>query len=214
MVDNGSMALKDKTVEYEEQGRNAPDMSGVAAERVGPDGSGSAETTIEVVPVGGVTSLTSVEDFLSSVRIVSDVAAGASLEVPVFRSPPRSPDLDRSIWRRPRSVVVSVRRRNRPVQAVQADLVEGVVVANDLEPLRASAFRRSAWSALAVNARRSIPDGASASRSSDAPSDAVAPAILSPDPADHGGTGRVADRQSRDPDVASVVDLAEHASAA
>lgn len=47
-------------------------------------------------------------------------------------------------------MVVSVRRRGRPAVAVHADLIEGVVVVNGLDPLEATRFRNQAWAALTV----------------------------------------------------------------
>lgn len=94
--------------------------------------------------------------FLAAARVISDLAAAASLDVPLFRSPPRSAVLDRSITRRRHGTVVAVRRRGRPLEAIRADLIEGVVVANGLDPLSASAFRRSAWSALVLSGRPAV----------------------------------------------------------
>ncbi|MFM7068013.1 MAG: hypothetical protein ACKOYM_01010, partial [Actinomycetes bacterium] len=83
------------------------------------------------------------------------------LRPPVFRSPPRIDGVDRTIRRRPDGVVVvAVRLADRPFAAVQADVVEGVVVANELDAADAARFRQSAWSALAPlpdGARRAVP---------------------------------------------------------
>jgi hypothetical protein len=64
--------------------------------------------------------------------------------------------VDRSIRRRPGgSVVVAVRRNGRPVAAVQSDVIEGVIAANDLHGAAADRFRRLAW--LALEERGSAP---------------------------------------------------------
>lgn len=57
--------------------------------------------------------------------------------------------MDRTIRRRPSGVVVvSVRRDGRPLAAVQADVIEGVVVANRLVGEAADRFRHEAWTVL------------------------------------------------------------------
>jgi hypothetical protein len=67
----------------------------------------------------------------------------------VFRSPPRLAGVDRTIRRQANgSVVVAVRRGDRPMPAVQADIIDGVVAANDLHGEPADKFRRAAWEAL------------------------------------------------------------------
>lgn len=68
----------------------------------------------------------------------------------MFRSPPRLEGIDRSIRRRPNgTVVVAVRRDGRPLAAVQADVIEGVVAANGLTGESADQFRHAAWERLA-----------------------------------------------------------------
>lgn len=69
--------------------------------------------------------------------------------MPVFRSPPRLADVDRTLRRRPDGqVVIAVRLTGRPFAAVQSDVIAGVVVANGLEGQDAGRFRRAAWAAL------------------------------------------------------------------
>lgn len=200
MSDNGYMALNDELI----------DIGGDHGTDGGTDGSTVAEEpTIEVLPVHGSGRSSSVEDFLSSVRVVSDVAAGLTLDVPVFRSPPRSRSLDRSIRRGSRSIVISVRRRDRPMEAVRADLIEGVIVANGLDPIVASEFRRCAWSAL--NCARSVPTAAPPSIDQIAMSQGSAfEAGVAGDQRDTDGIGE----QSASREVARVVGLAERVSAA
>lgn len=87
--------------------------------------------------------------FAEAVRVVSGVSRRSRLIVPVFRSPPRRPGVDRTIRRRKSApAVVSVRLGGRPLAAVRADVIDGVVAANGLGGERADRFRRDAWAAL------------------------------------------------------------------
>lgn len=87
--------------------------------------------------------------FSETVRTVLTLARRRGLRPPVFRSPPSLEGIDRSIRRRQSgSVVVAVRRSGRPLAAVQADVIEGVVAANGLVGEQADRFRHAAWAAL------------------------------------------------------------------
>ena len=87
--------------------------------------------------------------FAHAVRAVGQVARRRDLQVPVFRSPPTLPDVDRTLRRTAGGgVVVAVRLAGRPAASIQADVVDGVVAANSLTGLAADRFRRAAWSAL------------------------------------------------------------------
>ena len=87
--------------------------------------------------------------FSESVRLVVGLARRGGLRPPVFRSPPTLPEVDRTIRRSTSgSVVVAVRRDGRPLAAVQADVIEGVVAANGLSGHRADRFRHAAWAEL------------------------------------------------------------------
>ncbi len=98
--------------------------------------------------------------FSEAVRLVLAVARRAGLRPPVFRSPPRLDGVDRSIRRRPNgSVIVAVRRVGRPLAAVQADVVEGVVAANELVGEPADQFRHAAWARLAPSENRPVRAG-------------------------------------------------------
>ena len=67
--------------------------------------------------------------FAESVRAAGALARRGGLMVPVYRSPPRRPGVDRTIRRLPAATpVVSVRLAGRPAAAVQSDVIEGVVV--------------------------------------------------------------------------------------
>ena len=76
--------------------------------------------------VGGV------EAFAGAARRLGDAARAAGLTAPAFRSPPRVAGAVRTIRRYPGGTVVSVQVRDRSNEAVAADMVEGVVVANRL----------------------------------------------------------------------------------
>ena len=80
--------------------------------------------------------------FANAVRLLAIEARTLGLVVPGFRSPPRLAGADRSLRRRPgASPAVAVRLRDRPFDAVAADMVEGVVVANGLSGRRATEVR-------------------------------------------------------------------------
>lgn len=97
---------------------------------------------------------TSALQFSESVRQVIGAARRAGLRPPVFRSPPRRAGVDRTIRRRANgTVVVAVRRVGRPLAAVQADVVEGVVAANELVGEPADQFRHAAWARLSAGNR-------------------------------------------------------------
>lgn len=88
--------------------------------------------------------------FSEAVRVLTQAARAQGLVVPAFRSPPRLVDVDRTIKRRhDGTATVSVRLSGRPWQAVLADLVEGVVVANALGGSTAMRARASLWAAVA-----------------------------------------------------------------
>lgn len=55
--------------------------------------------------------------------------------------------------------MVAVRLRGRPFVAVQADLIEGVVVVNDLRGSQAEELRRELWNAL--EAAKALPQSSS-----------------------------------------------------
>jgi hypothetical protein len=83
--------------------------------------------------------------FARLARSLAAAARATGLRAPTFRSPPRIPDVTRSIVRRGPAVTVSVALRDRPWPAVVADMVEGVVVANRLTGVRADHVRADLW---------------------------------------------------------------------
>src|SRR6478735_12287741 len=70
--------------------------------------------------------------FADAARRLGAAAHEAGLHVPAFRSPPRVPDAARTIRRYPAGAVVSVRLRGRPFAEVLADMVDGVLAANQV----------------------------------------------------------------------------------
>lgn len=86
--------------------------------------------------------------FAEAGRRLAAAATGMGLQVPAFRTPPRIAGLDRTIRRAPDgSVLVSVRSRGRAWSAVLADMIEGVVAANGLDPPEAGRVRNELWQA-------------------------------------------------------------------
>lgn len=88
--------------------------------------------------------------FSSACRALAAAARSAGLQAPSFRSPPGVPGVTRTIRRRGRGpAVLAVALHGRPAEAVLSDLVEGVVVANRLEPREAIRARSLLWDAVA-----------------------------------------------------------------
>ncbi|MGQ0831297.1 MAG: hypothetical protein ACT4OV_06430 [Microthrixaceae bacterium] len=86
--------------------------------------------------------------FARAVQSLAAAARALDLAVPGFRSPPRLVGAQRSIKRWPGGATVAVVVRDRPWAAVQADLIEGVVAANDLTSPHADRVRTELWRAL------------------------------------------------------------------
>jgi hypothetical protein len=85
-------------------------------------------------------------DFAGAARALTTSARRIGLVGPSFRCPPRLIGVDRTIRRRPDGAIVAVRLRGRPWVAVLADMIEGVVVANALQPPVADRVRADLWS--------------------------------------------------------------------
>ncbi|HEY4375770.1 MAG TPA: hypothetical protein VGM93_01375 [Acidimicrobiales bacterium] len=89
--------------------------------------------------------------FATAVRTLGHAARGLRLAVPGFRSPPRITGADRTLRRRADGgATISVRLRGRPFEAVLADMIEGIVVANDITGPAATRVRTSLWEAVTV----------------------------------------------------------------
>jgi len=84
--------------------------------------------------------------FARVAEVMSEAVRRRGMVVPAFRSPPRTVGLSRSIQRRDDgSCAVAVSLRGRPWSAVVADMIEGVVVANQLESAAAGRLRSELW---------------------------------------------------------------------
>jgi hypothetical protein len=86
--------------------------------------------------------------FARAVQALARTARSLGLIAPAFRSPPRLVGVQRSIKRWPGGATVAVVVRDRPWPAVQADLVEGVVAANQLTTPASDRTRAELWQAL------------------------------------------------------------------
>lgn len=84
-------------------------------------------------------------DFAHVARVLAQATAVRGLVIPGFRCPPRLVGVDRSLRRIGDSVTVAVRLSGRPLVAVVADMIDGVVVANRLTPPLADRLRRELW---------------------------------------------------------------------
>ncbi len=88
---------------------------------------------------------TSTVDFAGAARALTRAARRMGLVGPSYRCPPRLVGVDRTIRRRPDGAIVAVRLRGRPFAAVLADMIEGVVVTNGLQPPVADRVRADLW---------------------------------------------------------------------
>jgi hypothetical protein len=95
--------------------------------------------------------------FATAARRIGAAARAAGLSVPAFRSPPRVPGASRTLRRYREGVVVSVAIRGRTFADVAADMVEGVLCANRMEPAAASAVRAALLEAATVDASPGVP---------------------------------------------------------
>jgi hypothetical protein len=75
-------------------------------------------------------------------RFLAAESREAGLAVPAFRSPPRVPGVARTIRRLGDGAVVAIQIRGREADAVAADMVDGIVLTNRLEPSVAEPMRR------------------------------------------------------------------------
>ena len=87
--------------------------------------------------------------FAEAARQLGIEVRGLGLAMPSFRSPPREVGRRRTLARHDDgSVTVSVMVRNRVWVAVLADMIEGVVVANQIDGTDAEVLRDQLWEAL------------------------------------------------------------------
>ena len=91
--------------------------------------------------------------FAETVRVLGLEARRQRLRMPGFRSPPRLAGVDRSVRRRSDGgATIAVVVRGRPWAAVVADMIEGVVVANQLAGSAADRTRAHLWAAVGDDA--------------------------------------------------------------
>ena len=87
--------------------------------------------------------------FANAVRALAAASRAEGLRAPSFRSPPGVRGAARTVRRRADgSTTVAVAVKGRPWAAVLADLVEGVVVANELAGPAAERARAAMWAAV------------------------------------------------------------------
>lgn len=96
-------------------------------------------------------------DFATAARQLGREARRRGLVAPSFRCPPRIVGVDRSLRRHPNGAVVAVQLKGRPWLAVLGDMIEGVVVANRLQPPHADRLRTELWTAVTGEAPQQRP---------------------------------------------------------
>ena len=115
-------------------------------------------------PMQPINNDLSATEFAAVARVLAQAAVALNLVAPGFRTPPRIVGIDRTLRRfaptlgeptvshsssgaRPGGVV-SVVIKGRPLAAVVADMIEGVVVLNELAPSESAHARAALWRAL------------------------------------------------------------------
>jgi hypothetical protein len=87
--------------------------------------------------------------FADAARRLTLAARRLGLTAPAFRSPPRVAGVARTLRRRADGgTVIAVALRGRPWEAVLADLIDGVVVANRLAGGAADRVRARLWEVM------------------------------------------------------------------
>ena len=79
--------------------------------------------------------------FAAMARFLAAESREAGLAVPAFRSPPRVAGVARTIRRLGDGAIVAIQIRGRDADAVVTDMIEGIVIANRLDPSAAGAVR-------------------------------------------------------------------------
>jgi hypothetical protein len=90
-------------------------------------------------------------EFAGVARLLAGEARRLGLVAPGFRCPPRIVGVDRTIRRfsgEERAGVVSVAVKSRPLAAVIADMIEGVIVLNSLPAVESTLVRAALWRSL------------------------------------------------------------------
>jgi hypothetical protein len=96
-------------------------------------------------------------DFAQAARLLSREARARRLVVPSFRCPPRVVGVQRTLRRQQNGAVVAVQIRGRPWFVVVGDMIEGVVVANRLQPPAADRLRTELWEAMCAELPAHLP---------------------------------------------------------
>jgi hypothetical protein len=87
-------------------------------------------------------------DFAAAGRILAQRASTLGYSVPSFRSPPRLQGVRRSVLRNhDQTITVAVLVRDRPMGAVLADMIDGVVLASGAGGPEARQLHDSLWQA-------------------------------------------------------------------
>ncbi len=87
--------------------------------------------------------------FATMARFLAAESREAGLAVPAFRSPPRVSGVARTIRRSgDGAVMVAIALRGRCVHDVAADMIEGIVAANRLDPIAAGPIRTRLWAVV------------------------------------------------------------------
>ena len=89
---------------------------------------------------------TSGANFVNAANLLGAVAVRFGLIAPGFRTPPRIVGVQRTVRRRPGGGLVAVAVKGRPMAAVLADMIEGVIVVNGLQPPESDTVRAALWS--------------------------------------------------------------------
>lgn len=91
----------------------------------------------------------SASDYATMAKQLSDLAKSGGLEPPVFQSPTRLPNTDRTIRRRKNgTAVIAINLLRRTVEDVQSDMIDGIITATSLDTDRAERFRTAAQRVL------------------------------------------------------------------
>ena len=98
---------------------------------------------------GGVVDGVAATRFATMARFLAAESREAGLSVPAFRSPPRVAGAARTIRRTGSSAVVAIQIRGRNERDVAADMIDGILATNRLDPLAARLTRARLWNAIA-----------------------------------------------------------------
>ncbi len=91
-------------------------------------------------------------EFAQAARALTREAQRRGLVGPSYRCPPRIVGVDRSLRRHHGGVVIAVKLRGRPWVGVLADMIEGVIAANELASPQADRLRGDLWELLGFQA--------------------------------------------------------------